>query len=426
MKKRYNNSNGVSEAVSIILVIILVISLAFAICAMVFGSVDPYLTKTSRVAASASTANVPLDTSSSMQIMRVLPMSGEKYYIKGQSGIPLNTANTAIAFFTVLDPRGQSYTVTPGYLSSSANTYGAPLFIYKDQSANYRLTDSLNSISSAAQLRPFALGDYQITMRDNSANVPLTVMNVRITGNGTSSGSQLSLPVLNTLPNSSWTAYGGVTNYTAASGLKMYTFDGSTGYLSATSNPALAFTGDMSLSLWMNPTTASSSWGTSSNWHTIIGKGQLNGVNSENDNYQVMQLGDRLLFEWNDASTVSPTNPTGNHYQAITQTGVLQANTMQYVTVSVQSGHLVAQVNGGTPITTFNYYSGNVPGVNPTGTQTINLIDNSNNLLTGKQNAPAGDTINTFYYKGDMSEVALYNRALTSGEITHNYNYNQI
>jgi len=423
MKNGYNNTNGVSEAVSVILVIILIIGLAFAIYAMVFGSVDPYLTKTSRVAASAGTANVPLDSSSSMQIMRVLPMSGEKYYINGQNSIPLNTANTVIAFFTVLDPQGQSYTVTPGYLSSTANTYGTPLFIYKDQSANYRLTDSLNSISSAAQLRPFALGDYQITMRDNSANVPLTVMKVRITGNGTGSGSQFSLPVLNTLPNATSMLHGGITNYTDASGLKMYTFDGSTGYMSATSNPALAFTGELSLSLWMNPTTTGPSTN-SANWHTIIGKGQLNGVNSENDNYQLMQLGNQLLFEWNDAS------PPYTHYQAITSTptGVLQANTMQYVTVKVSNGALAVQVNGGTSLP-LTYNTGNVPkaaGTILTTVPTVRLQNNANDLLTGKQNAPAGDTTNTFYYKGDMSEVALYNRALTADEIAHNLNYKQI
>jgi len=415
MRHQYNNSNGVSEAVSVILVIILVIGLAFAIYAMIFGSVNPYLTKTTRIAASASTANVPLGASSSMQILRVLPMSGEKYYVKGQSNIPPGSANTAVAFFTLLDPQGQSFPVTPGTVTTNANNYGTPLFIYKDQSANYRVTDSLSSISSASQLRPFALGDYQITMRDSSANVPLTVMKVKVTGNETgSSGSQLTLPVLNTLPNSTWTAYGGVTNYTTTSGLKMYTFDGSTGYLSATSNPALAFTGEMSLSLWMNPTTTGLSTD-STNWHTIIGKGRMNGVNDENDNYQLMQLGDKLLFEWNDASN--------NHYQAITTTTPLTAGKMQYVTATVSGGTLTIKVNGDTQNLVYN--TGNVPwGGTSSTTQTVTLANNGNDLLTGKQNAATA--ANSFYYNGDMSEVALYNRALTPDEIAHNLNYNQI
>jgi hypothetical protein len=256
-------------------------------------------------------------------------------------------------------------------------------------------------------------------MVDNSANVPLTMMNVRITGNATSStGSQASLPLLNTLPNSSWVAYGGVTNYTAASGLTMYTFDGTSGYLSSTSNPALSFTGDLTLSLWMNPAATGDS-GNSANWHTIIGKGQLNADSSENDNYQLLQLGDKLLFEWNDAA-----DPT-KHYQAIT-TSALTAGSMQYVTATVTGGKLTLSVGGDALPLTYN--TGNVPGGGTilTGVDipTVTLANNGNDLLTGKQNSATA--ANSFYFQGDMSEVALYNRALTSDEIAHNMNYEQI
>jgi hypothetical protein len=418
MRNRQINSSGISETVTVILVIALVIGLAVAIYAMLFGSVS--LTKSSLVAASAGTANVPLDASSSMQIMRVLPMAGESYYLKGQSTIPASSATTplAIASFDITDPNGRVSTVTNGYLTTNANKLGSPLYIYKDQSNNYRLTDSLASISYApAQIKPFALGEYQINMIDNTAHVPMNIMTVKITGNGTSSSSgSLSLPLLNTLPNSSWVVHGGVTNTTDTSGLTVYNFDGTSGYLSATANPALSFTGNLSLSLWMNPTSTGSS-GSSSNWHTIIGKGYVAGVNNENDNYQLMQLGDKLLFEWTDTG--------GNHYQAITQSSVLTAGTMQYVTTTVDAGQLTIRVNGGAPLA-LTYNTGNVPG---SGTilstaPVINLQNNGNDLLTGKQNAASA--ANNFYYSGTMSEVALYNRPLTADEIAHNVNYNQI
>ncbi len=416
MRNRQINSNGISEIVTVILVIALVIGLAVIVYGMIFGSLS--LTKSSLVAASAGTANVPLDSSSSMQIMRVLPMAGEAYYLKGQSSIPTSSATTplAIASFDIIDPNGQVSTVTNGYLTTNANKLGSSLYIYKDQSNNYRLTDSLASISYApAQIKPFALGDYKITMIDNTAHVPMNIMTVKITGNGTSSSSgSLSLPLLNTLPNSSWVVHGGVTNTTDASGLTVYNFDGTSGYLSATANPALSFTGNLSLSLWMNPTSTGSS-GSSSNWHTIIGKGQLNSDNSEYDNYQLMQLGDKLLFEWNDATT-------GAHYQATT-TSALTAGSMQYVTATVDAGVLTISVNG-VPLG-LTYNTGNVPGGGTViSAPVITLQNNGNDLLTGKQNAAT--STNYFYYSGDMSEVALYNRALTSDEIAHNVNYKQI
>jgi hypothetical protein len=416
MKMRYINSSGVSETVSVILVIILVVGLAIAVYTMIFGSVNPYMTKTTRVAASAGTSNVPLDTSSSLQIMRVVPMAGEQYYIKGQKNLPANTANTAIASFTVMDPKGQTSFVTNGNISTSINRYGTPIYIYKDQTGNYRLTDSLNSISYApAQLTPIASGDYKITMVDNSANVPLTIMEVRIAGNGDSSSGSLSRPLLNTLPNSTWTTSGGVTNRTDASGLTLYSFNGIDGYMSATSNPALAFTTDMSLSLWMNPTSTGAAT-SSSNWHTIIGKGKLNSDNTEYDNYQLMQLGDKLLFEWNDATT-------STHYQAITTTSPITAGTLQYVTLSVSGGVLDIKVNGVSQ--SLSYKEGNVPFSGSTiPAPVVTLENNGNNLLTGKQNS--ANSAYYFYYKGEMSDVALYNRAITSSEIAHNLQYIQI
>ena len=416
MKKQNMGTEGISEAISVILVISLVLVLAFIVYAMLFGNIS--LKPTSRVAATAGTATVPMGGSiPPMQILDTHTLSGDPYYLKGQPNIPASTANLAVASYLLNDPNGASYPVIPTGLSSNANKYGTQLYIYKGQNSIIRVTDNLAAISNApAQVFPFALGDYKITMVDNTADVILNIMDVKVTGNATSEFPVPSSPLLNVQPNSSWTMNGGVTNRTDPSGLTIYTFDGTSGYISGQSNPALAFTGNMSLSLWMKPTTAGSTYSDTSDWHTIIGKGVLNGGSSEFDNYQLVQIGNKLYFEWTDA-----VNPA-NHYHIMTTSTPVQAGTMGYATLTVNAGVPAIYYNG--VAQPFSYYQSNYPtDSTPVSPVLVNMQNNDNPLLTGKQNGPSGSE---FFYKGDMSEVALYNRAITSDEITHNLNYNQI
>ena len=416
MKKQMLNSDGISEAVSVILVISLLLVLAFVVYAMFFGTIS--LKPTSRVAAYAATSTVPLTAQESRQIMNTHSVSGDNYYLKGQQNIPASTTNLAVASYRLQDPNGNSYPVTPVSLSSNANKYGTQLYIYKGQGQipDYRVTDNLDSISSSAQTTPFAVGNYKITMIDNTADVVLNTMDVRITGDGTAGSSVSSGPLLNVDPNSTWAIYGGVTNTTDPYGLTIYTFDGTTGYLSGLSNVAQDFTGNLSLSLWMKPTTVGTNNGDTANWHTIIGKGILNGGSSEFDNYQLVQIGTKLYFEWTDALIST------NHYHIMTNSTPVQAGHMAYVVVTVNAGVPAIYYDG--VAQPFSYYKSNYP----TDTTTIspvlvNMQNNNYNLLTGKQNGPVGSE---FFFKGDMSEVALYNRALTAGEIAHNLNYHQI
>jgi len=418
MKKQMINNDGISEAVSVILVISLLLILAFVVYAMLFGTIS--LKPTSRVAAYAGTSTVPLGISiPPMQIIDTRSISGDDYYLKGQPNIPASTANLAVVSYILKDPKGVSYPVVPTLLSSKANKYGTPLYIYKGQNSVIRVTDNLASISNApTQVFPFALGNYQITMVDNTANVILNIMDVKVTGNATPSSvvSLPSGPLLNVQPNSSWTMYGGVTNRTDPSGLTIYTFDGTSGYLRGQSNVAQSFTGNLSLSLWMKPTTAGNSVSDTSDWHTIIGKGVLNGGSSEFDNYQLTQIGNKLYFEWTDAAN------TANHYHIMTTSTPVQAGQNGYATVTINAGVPTIYYNGvAQPI---NYYKSNYP----TDTTTIspvlvNMMNNNNDLLTGKQNGPVGSE---FFYKGDMSEIGLYNRALTPEEIAYNLNYQKI
>lgn len=418
MNKETIGPDGISEVLSIILLIAVTLILAYFVYILVFGPMS-LLKPTSRIAAYAGTTTVPLgDTIPPMQIIDIQAMAGDYYYLTGQQNIPPDATKTAVASFTLLDPQGNSYPVVPTILSPDANKYGTTLYLYKGQNSVYRVTDNLSSISYApTQLYPFDLGEYKITMIDTTADVILDTMDVTITGNPASSaGTSLPAPpLLNIEPNATWEMHGGVTNSTdPSSGLTIYTFDGTSGYLSGQSNPALAFTGDMTLSLWMDPT-ATGDPNNPSDWHTIIGKGQLNGGSSENDNYQLVQIGDELYFEWNDAST-------GIHYHIMTDSGPVQAGQTGYVDLTVNSGVPAIYYNG--VAQPFNYYQSNYP----TDTSTIapvpvNMQNDSNDLLTGKQNGPPGDE---FYYQGQMSEVALYNYALSSDSITHNLDYDQI
>ena len=125
------------------------------------------------------------------------------------------------------------------------------------------------------------------------------------------------------------------------------TFDGSTQFYQYPNDPSLAFNGNnMAISLWFNPREAVPYNSNGVGWHQLIGKGVTNyqgsSSSAEDDNYQVFQLGDRLLFEWNDANT-------HEHYQATTPPSTVQANQWNYLTVNVQGGQLRIYNNGVTP-----------------------------------------------------------------------------
>jgi hypothetical protein len=185
------------------------------------------------------------------------------------------------------------------------------------------------------------------------------------------------------------------------------TFSGSN-YLTFPDDPTLKYSGDMSISVSIKPSTTGIST-ISTNWHHIIGKGVTVGVNNENDNYQLFQMGDRLYFEWNDAIT-------GTHYHAMTPTGIVQAGEWNNVDLVAQNGQLKIYYNGVSQI--LSYYQSNVPGVNPLGVAPqVRLQNNDNPVTIGKQNSGTG---NEFFFKGDISGISLYNRGLTPQEIIDN------
>lgn len=416
MKYIRKNSKGISEVASTILVIALVLVLAMVVYALFFGSLGSYLKPTSRVAATAGTAKIALDASTSTQILYALPSSGDKYYLQGQSNIP---TGSPVVYFVLRDPSGNSYqTTNSSVLSTTANRSGTPLFLYQGRTAgNYYYTDSLQNFGPNPQILPLSQGTWTITMYDKTANVPLTEMKVNIGSDSSSTNPFLPNYTLcltgvcgskgSGVANNSYN----ITYGTGPGGMTALQFNGINSNISIPNNPDLSFTGDMTISLWMAPDTSGS---TPADWHTVLGKGQIVG-GVEDDNYRLVTIGNDLYFEWND--------PSGQHYHVST-TGLnpLTDNTWGYVTVVVNGGTAggVTLYNNGNPVPV-QYYNNNNPypyeGTPMATPPVVNLKANSLPTNVGVQADPS----NPFYYQGDIGNLAVYNTALSASEIQHNY-----
>jgi hypothetical protein len=406
MKDKSQNSGAVSEIVSVILIIALIVILAAAVYALLFGSLS--LKQTSRVAATAGTVNVPIDTTTAIPIMYAQPSAGENYYLLGQLDIP---SGYPIVYFTLRDPSGTGYQTTQTITSANANHYGTPLFIYK-KGNKYYVTDSRNTVmSESTDIFPFSpQGEWTVTMYDDYADVPLTEMKVRIGGDS---------PLFNPLGGSmTWTDTGyfinktgflipftnyNVGNLTGPGGLKAYSFNGLDAYIQGEDNPDVTFTGDMSLSLWLQPTAAGTT-----GYHEILGKGSNGDVN---DNYDLFIIDQHLWFEWTDRDT-------DQMYHIMTDAPVTWGSPPNW-------NYLTVNVNSGTPTIYFagveqriSYYQGNTLGTPAIAEVDVNLKADNNPVTIGKQNY-AG---NEMYYTGNMSEVTFYNRALGITEISNNLN----
>jgi hypothetical protein len=202
-----------------------------------------------------------------------------------------------------------------------------------------------------------------------------------------------------------------VTSSTGPGNMTFTNFNGIDSSLTLANDPSLSFTGDMSISIWLKPYATGTSTD-SSNWHQIIGKGSISG-GTENDNYQLFQIGDKLVFEWNDASS-------GKHYQAITTTAPVSSANWNYVTTSISGGTIEIYTNG---VSQNLVYS---EGLDPRSISTpvpnppiVNLKNNDNNVTVGMQNGESASQ--NFNYKGDIGALSLYNRGLTTTEIQQNY-----
>lgn len=220
-------------------------------------------------------------------------------------------------------------------------------------------------------------GEWTVTMYDNVANVPLTEMKVRI---GQDS------PWFNPLGGSmTWTNIGyfinktgfkvpfvnyNVGNFTGPGGMKAYSFNGVNSYIQGDDNPNGTFTGDMSLSFWLQPTAAGTA-----GYHEILGKGSNGDVN---DNYDLFIINQNIWFEWTDKNT-------GQMYHIMTNNPIAWGSppNWNYVTVSVNSGTPTIYFAGvAQPV---SYYQGNTLGTPVIAPVAVNLKVDNNPVTIGKQ-----------------------------------------
>jgi hypothetical protein len=397
----------------VILVIALVLVLAMVIYVLVSGAFDPKYTKKSvYVGATAEITDIPRASGLTDHIITFLPKSGDPFYIKGQQAPGSSGTPTTLK---LLSPEGRS--IYPRTGSLTGNPYGKQVYIFPNDSGSATMCDyDVSTTAPPANLRPMTAGIWKIQLVDEELHVLADSYETTMkygTASLPTAGGFVSGLFRSDCTQYTQTSHGTFQNYTNGPGNMTYThFDGATNYLSIANDPGLSMTGDMAISLWMRPDTTGS---TPANWHTVIGKGQI--VNGqENDNYQLVTIGNDLYFEWGDTAT-------GQHYHVST-TGLnpLQNNQWGYVTVDVKGGTAggVTIYNNGNPVAV-QYYNNNNPypyeGTPMATPPVVHMQSNNLPVNIGIQADPS----NPFYYKGDIGAYSLYNRALTPAEIAQNY-----
>jgi hypothetical protein len=414
MKNENRNSDGISESVSIILIIAMILILSIVIYALLFGSVgDKYLKKTVYLAGTAAAVDVPL--TGNPQIMTFLPRAGDPFYLSGQTK-GITGSNVTLK---MISPDGQ--TIYPNTSALSGGLYGKTLFIYPKISAtatqcDYAIADSMPS----GTFRPMVVGCWTLQTIDTNFPILIDTYKVRISRGrdslpsacgyiGTASDKfyRADCTAINQSQNGP-----PLTACTSSPGnMPCSHFGGSTS-VSLPNDPTLSFTGkNLALSMWIKPDQASTNTADTSKWYTLLGKGQLVG-GVESDNYQIVQIGNQVYFEWTD-----PTAPPGKqNFHVMTTSGPIVANAWTQVTVSITNGKLSLFTNCvSQPI---NYYNTNYPtDTAAIGAVDVNLLVNNNNFLVGKQNADTA--ANSFYFTGDMAGISVYNRGLSTSEIAN-------
>jgi hypothetical protein len=410
MKSQLNDSKGISEVVSVIFIILLVIALALVTYGMLSGWLNPkYMQKSVYIAASAKETMLSQGAAEPYHLLTFQPAAGDPFYINGQ-GTPTGTKTT----MRIVSPDGRN--LTPDASSLDSSLYGKMLFIYQKSGANaceFVVTDETPDV---LKLPPMVIGRYDIQLIDENIHVLASTYTTNITkgttsvpvttltGTGTGVGYKSDCSFMNgTCPKGCPLLYN-----TSPCNRTYSKYNGST-YLTFPDDPTLKYTGDLTISASIKPT-ATGSMSNPSNWHQIVGKGIIYPNNTEVDNYQLFQVGDKILFEWNDKTT-------GVHYQGITTTAPV-TTAWSDVTVTVSNGDLKIYYNGVSQNLVYNRgtdpRSITTPVPNP---PKVRLMDTSNPVNVGKQNGST--TTNDFNFVGNIGPVSLYNRALSQTEITN-------
>lgn len=410
MKAKNSNSTAISEVVSAILVIALVVALSMVVYVLISGQLDPkYMQKSVYIAASAQETGIASGGPDPYLLLTLLPKAGDPFYLTGQT-----TASGTQTTLRILSPDGRN--ISPDASGLSGSLYGRQLYIYPASTANecqYKITDVKPTTALAMTLPKMVIGKYQIMLIDEKVQVLANTFTTTIS-KGTTSLPRTVL-IGGTTAGASYRADCSQTTgtcngtcpfvYNSSPCNKTYSTYTGSNYLTFPNDPTLQFTGDMTIGVMIQPThTAAFTYNSADDWQQIIGKGRTDG-NTENDNYQLSLLGDRLGFEWND--------PSGNHYNVLTPPATITAAQWAQINVVVQNEQLAIYIDGVPQ--SLSYYSGNIPGYTPIAPPAVKLLDVGNSVTIGQQNG--GPPTN---FKGNIGAISLYDRGMSPTEVVSN------
>lgn len=414
---RRGGEEGISATVSIILMVILVIGIAIVLWS-VFMGYPSILHHTVYIASEAKAEEIIQPGGLPMEVVTLFIREAEPFHFAGQQP---PTAGKEVVI-KVISPDGR--TLYPMPFLSGGSLEGKTLYIYPNSSGFSSSCDYIVSDTApSGRLKPFTLGTWVIQLIDPEANLLISSDDrARIT-KGTSSyalaGGTPGNGVYRTdCSPLDYSIFGNPVRGNTGPPMNMsyLSFDGND-YLTFADDPTLTYTGDLTISIWLNPLNVGNpgQYTNSQYWKQVIGKGLQISQSREDKNYDLYLIGDRIYFEWDDR--VDP----AKHYHIMTDATAISSGSWQYVNLVVENGKPKIYVNGVSQ--PFSYYQSNVPGSNkittPSQYPEVRLKDNNHPLMMGKQNTASSS--NQFYYKGDIGSFALYNRGLTGGEIIENY-----
>ncbi|MBP7120471.1 MAG: LamG domain-containing protein [Methanolinea sp.] len=415
---RNTNDNAVSATVSTILMVVLVIGVALILWS-VFMGLPSILHDKVYIASEAGALEVIQPGGLATQVVGFTIREAEPFHFVGQRA-PTQGKEVLIK---VLTPDGRTLYPTP--FLSGGPLEGRTLYIYPNSTGyssqcDYIVSDTMPE----GKLKSFTLGKWVIQLIDTEANLLISSDDRAEITTGTTSYAQAGGTAGGDVWRTDCTPLSFTKNGNPVAGfagaplnMSYLSFDGND-WLEYADDPTLTYTGDLTISIWINPQNVGSpgNYLSSSYWKQVIGKGlqtQSGGGVTEDKNYDLYLIGDRVYFEWDDRIT-------NTHYHIMTDGTAVTQGQWQYVNLIVEDGDPEIYVNGVSK--PFSYYKSNVPGnskIPPASPiPDVHLKNNSYPLTMGKQASAS----NPFYYRGDIGSFALYNRGLTEGEIAENYN----
>lgn len=407
--KRSTAESGASEVVSSILIVVLVIGVAMVLWSVVMGYPSILHDKV-YIASEASAEEIVQPNGMQMQVVGFTIREAEPFHFAGQKP-PIAGKEVLLK---VISPDGRILYPVP--FISGGGLEGRTLYIYPNSTGYSSYCDYIVSDSvPKGSLKPFTLGKWVVQLIDTEANLLVSSDDRAEITSGVSSYALAGGTPGGDVWRTDCTPLGYTVNGNPVAGyedapmnMSYLSFDG-TDWLEYADDPTLTYTGDMSISIWLRP-------GNVNSWKQVIGKGlqTSNGGIVEDKNYDLYLIDQKVYFEWENVEGAGYT-----HYHIMTDDNRITADNWQYVNLVVEDGEPKIYVNGVSQ--SFSYYQSNTPGNNritdPNQYPQIHLKDNDHPLTMGKQ---ASD-VYPFHYSGDIGSFALYNRGLTDGEITENY-----